>query len=276
MKDLDPTQHKLDSIIGRYIFKEKIRCGLSNCHTLHAKGYIASTKDGLETNIGKDCGKTYFGVDFETMSRLLDRDITEAENRDRLWNFSFRLDDVERRVAALRSADKGADWLHTKLRSLITPNAGCPEAVVRQVSSMVKMRSTKLSVQREATEAEIVQRETAENRRLPRPFYTEEQVADISGLEALYPENDLRKLLVLDLAEKIKDFQTLNIDTMSYEELRRWVKWVDSVEPTRDRASDAVTRGRTLLATANLQPLLKIMNRQADTDAFRAYLKGLL
>lgn len=53
VKNLDPTKHELASIIGRYILKEPIRCGLSNCHTPHAKGYIVTTKEGHETNIGK-------------------------------------------------------------------------------------------------------------------------------------------------------------------------------------------------------------------------------
>lgn len=89
VKDLNPSDHQLDSIIGRYMFKDKIRCGLSNCHTLHEKGYIVTTKGGMSTNMGKDCGKKYFGVDFETMSKKFDRDITAAENRSRLCSFGL-------------------------------------------------------------------------------------------------------------------------------------------------------------------------------------------
>ncbi len=82
VKDLDPTAHKLKSIIGRYVFSDRIRCGLSNCHTPHAKGYIVVTEDGHETNIGKDCGKTYFGVDFEILSGQFERDLAASQNRE--------------------------------------------------------------------------------------------------------------------------------------------------------------------------------------------------
>ena len=51
--DLDPKQHELKAIIGRYAFLDKLRCGLSSCHTLHNRGYIVVTKSGLETNIAE-------------------------------------------------------------------------------------------------------------------------------------------------------------------------------------------------------------------------------
>ena len=69
--NLDPSQHKLSAILGQYAFSAQIRCGLSNCHTPHHRGYLVVTQSGRETNIGKDCGKTYFGVDFEALAAVL-------------------------------------------------------------------------------------------------------------------------------------------------------------------------------------------------------------
>ena len=109
--DLDPSESKLDAIIGRYAFKDYVRCGLSNCHTPHGRGYIVVTKDGHETNIGKDCGKNYFGVDFETLSNKFDRDITEKENREKLWSFFFRTEEVAAQVAVIRTEQRGANWV---------------------------------------------------------------------------------------------------------------------------------------------------------------------
>jgi hypothetical protein len=69
---LNPAAHELDATIGSYIFADKIPCGLSNCRTLRDR-YLVPTKDGRPTNIGKDCGRIYFGADSETMSRQFDR-----------------------------------------------------------------------------------------------------------------------------------------------------------------------------------------------------------
>jgi hypothetical protein len=61
---------------------------------LHSRGYPVATKDGWLTNIGKDCGRICFGVDFETMSRQFDKDIAAKESRERIWSFSFRADEI--------------------------------------------------------------------------------------------------------------------------------------------------------------------------------------
>lgn len=273
--DLDPAQHALESIIGRYVFKAKIRCGLSNCHTPHAKGYIVVTRNGRETNIGKDCGKAYFGVDFETLSRRFDRDITEKENREQLWSFSFQLEELKNRISEMRGTQNGADWVYKNTRALLSPNRGCPEEVVRRISAMIKARQNLLSTQREATLQEIENLEARQGRRLPRPYYLDEPVAEIAGVDALYPENDLRSLLILDVEEKIKSFEEKDIDSLDYEALRYWVKWVGSIEKTIDHASDVVSYGRRLLQPQNLQPFLKVLTAQEDVSMLRAYIRGL-
>lgn len=208
LPDLNPADHELDSIIGRYIFPEKIRCGLSNCHTLHTRGYIVSTKSGRETNIGKDCGKTYFGVDFELQARKFDRDITESENRDLLWNFSFQLDEVERKIEALRKGDRGADWVNKNVQILKNPGR-IPNEIVRRLATMAKTQSNVLMAAREATEKEIKRLEESEKRSIKRPYVIEEPIAEIAGIDALYPENDLRKLIVIDLEEELKSFKSV-------------------------------------------------------------------
>ena len=55
--NLNPNEHTLKAILGRYVFHERIPCGLSDCHTPHGKGYVVSTVSGRETNIGQDCGR---------------------------------------------------------------------------------------------------------------------------------------------------------------------------------------------------------------------------
>lgn len=80
-ENLDPGEHELDQVIGNYLFKDRIPCGLSTCHEPHGKGYIASTKSGLIPNVGSICGKNHFGVEFDQLSRTYTRAITEHNNR---------------------------------------------------------------------------------------------------------------------------------------------------------------------------------------------------
>jgi hypothetical protein len=275
VKNLNPAKHTLDSIIGRYIFKEKILCGLSNCHRPHAKGYIVATKDGHETNIGKDCGKTYFGVDFETLTKKFDRYIAESENRERLWSFSFQVEEFESRIIELRNGQKGADWIRKHILPLVGQSSGCPVEVVRRIASMIKAGTSLLTIDRVATEAEIQNLEVSQDRKLPRPQYIDEPIAEIVGVQALYPENDLRRLLILDLQENIKAFREKDIDTLSFEDLMYWAKWVASVENTIEKARDVISLAHTLLTQANLEPFTKILSTEKDKALFRAYIKTL-
>lgn len=270
--DLNPSDHQLDSIIGRYLFKDMVRCGLSDCHTPHAKGYIVTTKEGLSTNMGKDCGKRHFGVDFDTLSKKFERDITEKNNRDRLGSFSFQVEETEDAISNLRQRPRGANWVYKKTRPLVEKDKGCPDLIVRRISEMVKNSTNTLTIEREATSAEL---DALEARGQKVSHIVSEPVADIDGLQALYPENDLKTLLVLDLETKLQEFKEKDIDSLSYEELRRWVKWADSVENTLERAANAVSLGGTLLAPANLEPFNQVLTGREDKALFRSYLKGL-
>lgn len=165
-KDVDPAEHQLDAIIGRYLFSEKVHCGLSSCHQPHGRGYIVVTKAGIATNIGKDCGKKHFGVDFETVSRKFDKDVTEKQNRDRLNSFVFSIDEIEVRLKELRSQTKGADWVYKQTRPLTKPNKGCTEEVISRLRTMVKTSDIN---EREASNAEIEQEEARTGRTIKRP-----------------------------------------------------------------------------------------------------------
>ncbi|HEX8979875.1 MAG TPA: hypothetical protein VF811_09235 [Parasulfuritortus sp.] len=272
--NLDPQKHELATIIGRYVEPEKVICGLSSCHQPHTRGYIVTTKDGQETNIGKDCGKTHFGVDFVDLSRQFDRDITEKENRDRLWSFSFQLDKLKERIHELRSGAHGADWIHNNTRYLVMPNKGLPE-VVSVIGNMIRMRQNTLQVDRQASEEEAARIEVAQGRKLPRPHYIREDIADIEGLEAMYPENDVRELLVKNLESRIKDFEKQNVDILGYTALISWVKWTQTVEQTLDQATEAVDYGRRLLNPINLTPFEKVIRDKQEVQIFRKFLKAL-
>lgn len=275
VKDLNPSQHKLSAIIGQYVFKDRIRCGLTNCHTPHSKGYIVATTDGHETNIGKDCGRTHFGVDFERLSQTFDRDVIAKERRERLWSFRFRQDSAEASVADLRRRRRGADCVHRHVRLLTTRRAGCPDVVVDRLANMVKSRQSLLTVEREATKEEIDSEEVRIGRRLTLPYYVQNPIAEIEGLPALYPENNLRELLVLDLQEKLTQFRDLDIDAMTPKELSDWTKWVDAFDSKLERAATILEYARALLTPANLQPLFKVIKERADEAQFRTLLKNL-
>ena len=270
--NLNPAEHVLSGIIGQYAFADKIRCGLSDCRTPHSRGYLVVTKSGVETNIGKDCGKNYFGVDFETMATQFDRDMRDKQARERLWDFTFKLDELKQRIKALRAGERGADWVYKNSRPLVESGKGVPGVVIRRIADLLRTGDNALTTERKPTEREI-DLARVQGARPPRVIV--EKVADIRGLEALQSQNDLRQILVVDLEEGIKEFEVLNVDKMKSTELSRWSKWAGSIEQKLDSATAAISSGQALLTPTNLQPLAILIPHFEGPETFQAYLKTL-
>jgi hypothetical protein len=274
--DLDPKKHQLDAVIGSYVFGDMVKCGLSNCHTLHARGYIVATKSGRETNIGKDCGKKYFSLDFTQMARQFDSDMAAYENRDLLWSFSFRIDELEEKIATLRTEAKGADWVHKRSQALVEPGKH-PQPITRQMNELVKQKSGKFTREREATAQEVEDIEVRTGHKAEGQLYVSDFEANIEGVEALYAENNLRTLLMVQVLDELKAFKSLSIDELTKPQLTRWKKWATSVDLILDRAAESVEHGRRLLTKENLSPLLRIegLDKNGELERFEAYLEQL-
>lgn len=272
--NLDPAKHDLSGIIGQYAFADKIRCGLSNCHTPHAKGYLVVTKSGVETNIGQVCGKKYFGVEFETMAQQFDRDLRDQQARERLWSFFHQIEAKKKIIDDLRKKEHGADWVHKTSRPLVEAGNGFPSVITRKINSMLKTGNFSLNIEREATAREY---EISESNggRTQRPLIMEEKIADIHGLDVLRNENSLREILVIDINENLKSLERLNIDNMLSKDLSKWSKWVGEFDQKLEKATFIAKTGLTLLTRNNLAPFIKILEDPDDVNKFQAYLNRL-
>lgn len=272
-ESLDPSEHELKEIIGRYDFKDKIRCGLSTCHSPHNKGYLVTTIDGHETNIGRICGSKFFGADFEERTRQFDRLITEQENRFIIKEFD--INSPIQRIHDLRTQEKGVDWVYHKI-CFLTQRTKAPSNIADHLAGMIKNRNSKLTVLFEASDAEVEAIESVENVRLSRPHYVERTVADLSGFEVLYPENDLRELVIIELESNLNTLSSLDVDSLSYTELQYWSKFVGNVEPSIKKVVDILESGRVFLQRDNLIPLKKLgYANYDDIDNFNDFIKTL-
>jgi len=175
-KQLNPEEHTLDQVIGRYIFKDYISCGLSNCRQPHGKGYIVTTKTHHVTNLGNRCGKTHFGIDFQDQSIIFDRAITDHNNRKALTTFLFQIDSNLELITSLRTKAKGADWLYKTTRYLVDRNKGCPELIVNKINEIVKNRNGLITTTRKVTKNETHNLDYAQNSPSEKPQYIEEKI----------------------------------------------------------------------------------------------------
>lgn len=273
--DVDPNAVKLDTIIGNYTESDFVRCGLSNCHTKHGKGYLVKVEDGTVTNIGKDCGKTHFGVDFESMRQNFDRDIVNKERRENLKAFQNQIPGFREIIAEVRGEKAGADWVYKTIQELTNPGKGVPDSIVEVMRKVRHTRNPTLTKPRFATKAEVRQVEVAERRKIEGPYYIDEPVGSIEGIGALYPENDIRELLILGLEKLLKDIEALDVDSLPSPKLRANINLVTSADAQLSRARASVNAGRIFLRADNLKVLMEFAEEENEQGEFQKFLNSL-
>lgn len=271
--DIDPRTVTLKSIIGSYSMATFQPCGLSSCHTPHGRGYLVACSDGRETNIGKDCGKKYFSVDFERMAKIYDRDLRAQERREALVAFQHTIPATKARIQQLKEGEHGANWIHRHLAPFSGP-ASLPPDACRVVARAVKGRSGALTVPRLATSEEI-ERMRAQGQRLAGgPVYVDEPAGQLEGLAALHQENDLRALLVEHM-ELLATVEAANVDTLTDAQLRKFANWTMTVEPTLRQAETALALGRSFLTRTNLRQLEKFVSDKNERRVLADFLQRL-
>ncbi|WP_299728014.1 hypothetical protein [uncultured Endozoicomonas sp.] len=273
---LDSSDYKLKEIIGRYVFPHPVQCGLMNCRQPHNSGYIVrTTKDGIVTNIGKDCGKTIFGVEFKQLSRSFDMAVTEQSHRETIADFLFFADEYKKNIETLRQGSQGADAIHSKLKSLTHKNRGCPDVVVSKLNQMIRSRNPDIVIEKELSEKEILDNEAIEGRTLPRPQYREEKIATLKGFSALYPENDLRKRLIVGIWDNLNSLTNSGISLFSHNDLKYWANWCSSYEKEFDDICSIVRQGSSLISTTEISKLTVLINSHSERKLLNQFLKSI-
>lgn len=272
-RDLNPKLMVLETIIGEYKFKDKINCGLSDCHQGHNSGYLITTPEGIETNIGHMCGVKHFNVKFGDLSKAFKRDITEKENREKLKEFQHRLPKMEDRLHSLQYDEAyDANWCHKMISYLITPSK-LPFPVNSKINTMRKQKTALLTIERNLTEKEKSLIQVSGSAHIPSTVT--EEVSEINGFPALYEENNLKHLLIDDLAQNIKHIKSLDVDSLCFEELKRHAKWVGEVVQKFDASATIILDAKKLLTADNLKPLKRLLNKREDKQQFNSFIELL-
>ncbi len=264
---VNPTEHKLSQIIGSYAFVERRPCGLTTCRQPHGNGYIATTVAGPITNLGKDCGKTHFGLEWTLERKRFDAEVTRQLYKEQLRLFGAQSPAIESRVERLRSGGQAANWVLTNVSALKNQTRVSP-SVVALLSDMVRRRAASITRVRSKSDAEM-QLDPAGSR------YVDEQVAILRGFEVLFPENDLRELVAVQLVQKTKEFLALDTDLLPANELKKWAKWAATVDQTLMQAETAVESGQVFFTKENLRPLCEKISSGKDKEQFSEFLKKL-
>lgn len=103
------SEHNLARIVGGYHLSKDLwqHCGL--CNTEHGRGYVVATTEGLETQIGKDCGLKYLGARFEELEQQFTVALEAQDRMKRLRELLVQKSDMlSRAQQAMQECDRAA------------------------------------------------------------------------------------------------------------------------------------------------------------------------
>lgn len=103
------SEHNLAKIVGGYHLGRDLwqHCGL--CNTEHGRGYVVATTEGLETQIGKDCGLKHLGARFEELERQFTVALEAQDRMKRLRELLVQKGEMLTRAKqAMQDCDRAA------------------------------------------------------------------------------------------------------------------------------------------------------------------------
>jgi hypothetical protein len=268
-RDLNPKVVKLEKITGHYRFRDFVRCGLSNCHHNHQKGYLVVASGGQETNIGHMCGKTHFGQEFDSLRNSYESRRRVRDYRERLGQFRAMLPALYAQIRELRECERGAEWLYGIQRSF---REGCPQALLDNLQTRARTGDTLVyktivlegadAELRLAAEGKLSAKENNPNGKKQITHTVQEPLGKISGLPIW--GTSIRGLLVDGLERDLVNFEQMAVYNLSEVRLRVLVGFADSVGEQIARCEALLADGRLFFTDENFALVRQItLSREA-------------
>lgn len=129
------SKHNLARIVGGYALgrEQWQHCGL--CNTQHGRGYVVATTEGLETQIGKDCGFKHLGARFEELERQFTIALEAQDRMKRLRDLLVRRGELlSTAQQAMDECDRAAT-LVSKFKERLEREVSLAEAFKKAISS---------------------------------------------------------------------------------------------------------------------------------------------
>ncbi|EPM2835478.1 hypothetical protein ACTLLX_002597 [Citrobacter freundii] len=263
LENLIAQDRRLEKIIGYYELSNKVKCGLSNCHTPHFKGYVVETDNGSETNIGHACGKRYFDVQFETMSSEFLNSLEFAKAKIFIKENKGKVFEYWQVVNSLAVGAKNVGWA-INLRAQITDPEVIGESAYRALRQMQANNTGNVTISRPPTKKEI---EFAQTSGQPIPSAIDVVVGFISNIDFLSPDNNLSDLYENQLRGTVKSLEGADPEKMSRTQMRPIVNGINALNSRMDNAKKIINQARDFFTKDNLSQLLSALEDNAYVSA---------
>ncbi len=287
-KVVDLSGKILSDAFGYYELPNKIPCGKKNCRTKHYKGVLVVTEDGIETNIGHDCGFAAFGLKFEQLA-------TELTNQANYHRLLIAVKRAKSEIYSLyqkkAKLEAGKPSLYETAHKIL--DARNPEiiglAAYTALKRMAGSNNGKVTISRKKSETEtdltevMAQRSNPQlgNELLPkRPQYEDVVIGNVLHADCLLDDYDVAILFERDINLVLIKLSEVDPDTIHQRQLTRLGVRVSRFDERISFITDRLSRSRIFLTQENLKPLFVKINAQRtvsqkDKDLFSEFIQSL-
>lgn len=249
-------ERNMSGVLWPYKFLEKVNCGISACRQLHFHGYLITTSDGLETGIGVDCGRKYFGIKFTRQRQLVDQ---EVARRQRVRAVKDMIDQLPAMVSTLSQIKADYHDLQSQKQRLMGAIGPGIYAALKQRAEKDGakiMRSVRLTGKE--LEAYYATTNKPKGRQDDAP-HREELIATLEGLAFIRAR--LKDMLITNLLEPLQALSKCKpneVEQWKVRELQRTSKWVGEVPQSLIKAQELIAAGRLFFTSGNIANLIHI------------------
>jgi len=226
-------------IVGDYEMDPKsgLRpCGIAQCHTAHRHGYIVELDSEIRSYVGRDCGKSQFGVNWQQMHKTF-RLEKQRLSRDRAIR--------EVRSSLLTEIDNWRSLENDETswaREMLKAFDEMPDAIRKTIESRANSADTAIFELRKETPEEVRRRafrESYDSRRLPPPKLITVPLGKLRGLAGLRPSTRVDRILDVKVPNLLREARALVLsDASTADELGAMSKELLGIEGRINRAID--------------------------------------
>lgn len=264
------ASRRFGSVICPTDFADSAPCGIASCRTPHLHGYLITTSDGQETNIGSHCGKKHFGIEFTQERRRVDQALIRTR----------RIASIRELQAVLPTLIEQLDSLEADHKALVELKQRLMGAIGTDVFSVLKIRADRgdnvITRPRPMTKKEADIFFETSNRHpgdgLGWPT-KDEPVATLEGLA--YIKARAKDIILLNLVEPLRNLaqvKGVDLESMKSRELGMWSKLVGDLPVRIAQAQEVVLAGWRFFTPTNVGSLTFI---GADAKTLKPMIQAL-
>lgn len=265
----DGNGRSFGSIVAPYhLSGEMIKCGIKTCRTPHWHGYIITTSDNLETNIGKDCGKKHFKADFTAEMKRHDALYERKLKIERIISLKKEAPAMLRQLTDLQSQYMKLKSMRFKLRGRLSANDNQRLDIKAKSGDRLLYRyEARTSEERAAyLEANPSARKTGiPPKQIP--------VGEIDGFEFLCAQHSDEEIFnFINPLRQVCNSSQNNIATWTQASINSTHAWIGRSKTMLPAAMKLVSHGHEFFTEKNITQLSLI---EIDQAALRSFINDL-